>query len=325
MPPHRGQPRLARVVRWQLRARPEDPVLTRLRELRYTMLTVFDSLRVFEAVDPLGSGDQFGIGMRAALVGVGRTPAARGVLGPVALGVDIAAATETPDGTAAQAPPRPSAGSGPYSDDDSTDVGQDWNGWDENNDEDGTHDGESRMPGILSRAQAGDPEAFGTLYDRYADLIYRYTYYRVGNRALAEDLTSETFTRALRRITSFTWQGRDFGAWLVTIARNLIADHYKSARFRLELPTADLLGAGADRPAAGPEGQVLDSLTNAALLDAVRQLGAEQQECVVLRFLEGLSVAETALAMGKKPGAIKAMQYRAVRSLEKLLPAGLAP
>lgn len=178
---------------------------------------------------------------------------------------------------------------------------------------------------LLSRAQGGDPEAFGQLYDRYVQLVYRYLYFRVGNQALAEDLTSETFTRALRRISTFSWQGRDFGAWLVTIARNLVADHYKSARFRLEVPTADLLGAGADRPAAGPEGQVLDSLTNAALLDAVRQLGAEQQECVVLRFLEGLSVHETALAMGKKPGAIKALQYRAVRSLGQILPAGLAP
>ncbi len=176
---------------------------------------------------------------------------------------------------------------------------------------------------ILSRAQSGDAEAFGLLFDRYEDVVYRYIYYRVGNTTLAEDLTSETFVRALRRITTFSWQGRDFGAWLVTIARNLIADHFKSARYRLEVSTADLLGTSADRPAAGPEGQVLDSLTNAALLDAVRRLGAEQQEVIVLRFLEGLSVAETAQAMGKKPGAVKALQYRAVRSLGQLLPAGV--
>ena len=186
-------------------------------------------------------------------------------------------------------------------------------------------DVDSTVQAIVRRAQSGDAEAFGLLYDRYVELVYRYTYYRVGNPTLAEDLTSETFTRALRRISTFSWQGRDFGAWLVTIARNLIADHFKSARFRLELPTADLLGTSAERPAAGPEGQVLDSLTNAALLDAVRQLGPEQQECVVLRFLEGLTVAETALAMGKKPGAVKALQYRAVRSLGRLLPPGLEP
>lgn len=176
------------------------------------------------------------------------------------------------------------------------------------------------MEAILARAQAGEAEAFGLLYDRYVDFVFRYIYYRVADRTVAEDLTSETFTRALRRITTFSWQGRDLGAWLVTIARNIVADHYKSARFRLEVPTADLLGAGADRPAAGPEGQVLDSLSNADLLDAVRQLGPEQQECVVLRFFEGLSVTETALAMDRTAGAVKALQFRAVRSLAKLLP-----
>ena len=174
---------------------------------------------------------------------------------------------------------------------------------------------------LLAEAQQGQAEAFGQLYDRYVTLIYRYTYYRVGSVALAEDLTSETFLRALRRISSFTWQGRDFGAWLITIARNLVADHYKSARFRLELPTANMLQADAEELAAGPEGQVIGGLTNAALLDAVRELGSEQQECIVLRFFEGLSLTETALAMDKSAGAVKALQYRAVRSLARLLPA----
>jgi RNA polymerase sigma-70 factor (ECF subfamily) len=171
---------------------------------------------------------------------------------------------------------------------------------------------------IVGRAQAGDAEAFGELYDRYVDLIYRYVYYRVGNKVQAEDFVSETFLRALRRITSFSWQGRDFAAWLVTIARNLIADHYKSGRYRLEVTTAEMLDA--DRAEDSPESAVLDSLTNETLLDAVRRLGGEQQECIVLRFLQGMSVTETALAMGKTDGAIKALQYRAVRTLSRLLP-----
>jgi RNA polymerase sigma-70 factor (ECF subfamily) len=176
---------------------------------------------------------------------------------------------------------------------------------------------------LVHRAQAGDAEAFGELYDRYVDLVYRYVYYRVGTAALAEDLTSETFLRALKRITSFTWQGRDVGAWFVTIARNLIADHYKSGRYRLELTTDDVSESGAPLAEDGPEGAVLASMQNAVLLDAVKQLNAEQQECIVLRFLQGLSVAETARAMGKNDGAIKALQYRAIRSLGRLLPEGL--
>jgi RNA polymerase sigma-70 factor (ECF subfamily) len=171
---------------------------------------------------------------------------------------------------------------------------------------------------LVARAQAGDAEAFGALYDRYLDLVYRYVYYRVGGKALAEDLVSETFLRALRRIGTFEWQGRDFAAWLITIARNIIADHYKSGRFRLEVSTADMVDA--DRATDGPENEVLDGITNASLLEAVKKLNSEQQECVVLRFLHGMSVIETAQAMGKTEGAIKALQYRAVRTLGRMLP-----
>jgi RNA polymerase sigma-70 factor (ECF subfamily) len=171
---------------------------------------------------------------------------------------------------------------------------------------------------LVAAAQAGDAEAFGLLYDRYVDLVYRYVYYRVGGKALAEDLVSETFLRALRRIGTFEWQGRDFAAWLITIARNIVADHYKSGRFRLEVSTADMIDA--DRATDGPEDSVLDGITNASLLDAVKKLNSEQQECVVLRFLHGMSVIETAQAMGKSEGAIKALQYRAVRTLGRMLP-----
>ena len=171
---------------------------------------------------------------------------------------------------------------------------------------------------LVERAQAGESEAFGGLYDHYADTVYRYIYYRVGSKATAEDLTSETFLRALRRIGTFTWQGRDFGAWLVTIARNLVADHFKSSRFRLEVTTGEMLDSKECE--RSPEDSVLERLSNAALLEAVGRLNPQQQECVTLRFLQGLSVAETARIMGKNEGAIKTLQYRAVRTLARLLP-----
>lgn len=177
----------------------------------------------------------------------------------------------------------------------------------------------SRVAGLVALAQQGDAEAFGLVYDAYVDQIYRYLYYRVGSHALAEDLTSETFLRALRRLDSFTYTGKDIGAWFTTIARNLVTDHVKSSRFRLEVTTADMLDA--DRGDDGIEQVVLDRLQNAALLDAVKQLKAEQQECIVLRFLQGLSVAETADVMRRTEGAVKQLQLRAVRALAKLIPA----
>ena len=190
----------------------------------------------------------------------------------------------------------------------------------------GAHDGShqphdperDRVNALVTLAQQGDAEAFGLVYDRYVDQIYRYLYYRVGSHALAEDLTSETFLRALRRIDSFTYTGKDIGAWFTTIARNLVTDHVKSSRFKLEVSTADMLDA--DRGDDGIETQVIERLRDAALLDAVRRLKPEQQECIVLRFLQGLSVAETSAVMGRSEGAVKQLQLRAVRALAKLLP-----
>jgi RNA polymerase sigma-70 factor (TIGR02952 family) len=174
---------------------------------------------------------------------------------------------------------------------------------------------------LVRRAQEGDAEAFGEIYDHYVGMVHRYVYHRVGDRTTAEDVTSETFVRALRRIDSLSFQGRDVGAWLITIARNIVFDHVKSSRYRLEVTTADM--RDADTFTDGPEDAVVQQLTNEALVECMRKLGPEQQECLALRFLHGLSVAETAQVMGKRDGAIKALQHRAVRRLAGLLPEGL--
>jgi RNA polymerase sigma-70 factor, ECF subfamily len=174
---------------------------------------------------------------------------------------------------------------------------------------------------LVHAAQTGDRGAFAELYDRYVDVVFRYVLFRVGDRELAEDVTSETFLRALRRITSISYQGRDVGAWFVTIARNLVLDHVKSSRVRLEVATAEI--DDSQRVEAGPEQQVLSRVTRTALLECVSQLGDDQRECIVLRFLQGLSVAETAQVMERNEGAVKALQHRAVRRLAQLLPAEL--
>ena len=179
----------------------------------------------------------------------------------------------------------------------------------------------ARLIALVELARKGDTEAFGLLYDHYQGSVYRFLYYRVGSQALAEDLTSETFFRALRSMSSFRWQGKDFGAWLMTIARNLTTDHYKAGRTRLEMATEDM--SPHDSATEGPENAVLASLTNEALLEALRKLPAEQQECLIMRFLQGLSIAETAQVLGRSDGAVKQLQLRGVRNLAKLMPEGL--
>jgi RNA polymerase sigma-70 factor (ECF subfamily) len=170
---------------------------------------------------------------------------------------------------------------------------------------------------LVTLAQGGDGEAFGQLYDRYVDVVFRFVYYRVNDRGMAEDFTSETFLRALRRIGTISYQGSDIGAWFITIARNIVFDHMKSARRRLEITTADTIEGKEYSPS--PEVAVLEGLSSDALMHAVKQLGAEQRDCVMFRFIQGFSVSETAAVMGKNEGAIKALQHRAVRKLAELV------
>jgi RNA polymerase sigma-70 factor (ECF subfamily) len=178
----------------------------------------------------------------------------------------------------------------------------------------------SRLIALVELARSGDKEAFGQLYDHYQPSVYRFLYYRVGSMTLAEDLTAETFFRALRSMHSFRWQGKDFGAWLMTIARNLTADHFKAGRTRLEQTTEDM--QTLDSTADSPEVEVLSSLTNESLLRALGELPTDQRECLIMRFLQGLSIAETAEILGRSSGAVKQLQLRGVRNLAKLIPPG---
>ena len=168
---------------------------------------------------------------------------------------------------------------------------------------------------LVCQAQDGSAEAFGELYRIYRDTVFRYVYYRVPSHALAEDLTSEAFVRALRRITQFSWQGRDFGAWLVTIARNLVADHFKSSRHKREVTTGAMLDG--DETADSPEVDVLAQLQDVALREAIARLTPDQRACIEHRFLADRSVAATAELLGKNEGAVKTLQYRAVRTLAR--------
>lgn len=179
----------------------------------------------------------------------------------------------------------------------------------------------TRLIALVELARGGDKEAFGLLYDHYQPSVYRFLYYRTRSATLAEDLTSDTFFRALRSMNSFRWQGRDFGAWLMTIARNLTTDHFKAGRTRLETTTEDM--GLHDDATDGPESEVLAGLTNEILLTALSELPTEQRECLIMRFLQGMSIAETAMALGRSDGAVKQLQLRGVRNLAKLMPQGL--
>lgn len=173
--------------------------------------------------------------------------------------------------------------------------------------------------GLVERAQRGDNAAFAQLYDRYLDQVYGYVQRRVGHRQTAEDLTGDVFLRAYRRLGQFEWQGKDLGAWIMTIARNRVHDHFKSARFRMERSAeidADRHdGSRVERPDAIAEGRDLAR----SLGRALDQLKDEHREVIELRFVHGMNVAETAEVLERSVGATKALQYRALRALAEIV------
>ncbi len=170
---------------------------------------------------------------------------------------------------------------------------------------------------LLERAKAYDIDALAEIYDHYEVKIYSYIYHRVGSQPVAQDLTSQVFLRVLEAIQhQRTWES-SFSGWLYRIAHNLVIDHYRR-RGRDNQVTIDevpMLPARGD----GPEQAAERAVVAANLRIAINRLTEEQAQVVTLRFLEGLSITEVAEAMGKTEGAIKAMQYRAVTSLRRLL------
>lgn len=169
---------------------------------------------------------------------------------------------------------------------------------------------------LLTAAQNGDAAAFAALYRLYAPRLRRYLAARMGTHEPAEDLTSETFLRALRGLHTATYQGRDVGAWLTTIASNLLRDHRKSARHRYETPAAET-GLTEATPNT-PESLVLRAADTHELLRCLTGLTADQRRCLVLRFVHEQSLAATAAAMNRDVGAVKTLQYRAIRHLATL-------
>jgi RNA polymerase sigma-70 factor, ECF subfamily len=172
---------------------------------------------------------------------------------------------------------------------------------------------------LVERARKGEADAFAQLYDRYLDQVYGYIRRRVGSTHVAEDLTGDVFLRAWRRFDRFNWQGVDLGAWLITIARNRVHDHFKSARFRRERTTDEVDDSATwsreEQPDAALESEELTQQVRAAM----EQLSADHREVLELRFVNDLSVAETAAVLDRTVGATKALQYRALKALAEVL------
>lgn len=167
----------------------------------------------------------------------------------------------------------------------------------------------------VENAARGDAAAIGDLYRRYAPAVFRYLFYRLGDRDAAEDLTSEVFVRALEALPRYRMRGRPFSAWLYRIAGARVADYYRQHRRH---PVAPLL---SDTPAYEVDlaEEAESRLTAEVLQRAIVHLTTLQQQVIVLRFLQGLSHSEVAQIIGRSEGAVRVLQFRALEALRRLL------
>jgi RNA polymerase sigma-70 factor, ECF subfamily len=171
---------------------------------------------------------------------------------------------------------------------------------------------------LIRRAQALDPGALAELYDRHFNGIYRYCYRRTRHQADAEDLTEQVFLKMVDSIERYRPRGLAFSSWLYRIAHNLLVDRYRrSGREAMEL-SAELPDRGSH---ADPATLLQHSEDRRRLFEAIRQLTAEQQQLITMRFIDGLEVEEIARLTGRRAGAIHSMQHRALASLNRFLEA----
>jgi RNA polymerase sigma-70 factor, ECF subfamily len=170
---------------------------------------------------------------------------------------------------------------------------------------------------LVARLKDRDEDAYRDVLARYSDPLYRYLYGITGDTQLSQDLLGETFLRVVEQIDRYTFQGAPFKAWLYRIAHNLAINAVTRDRRLVAVPDLEQVAPPITDPAIRVGDQLEAAALRAALRDSLPELTEEQQQVIVLRFMSGLSLAETAEAMGKNENAIKQLQLRALRALER--------
>jgi len=174
----------------------------------------------------------------------------------------------------------------------------------------------SRDAELIQRAKNGDQEALVEIYECYRTSVFTYIFYRVSDQESAEDLTAEVFMRMLTKIHTYVYQTRPFLAWLYTIARNLVIDHYRNCSKLTTTPLEDgLLASDNGHPGKVTE----DHMDQECLAKAMKYLTEEQRQVIILKFIEGRENGEVAEIMGKNERAVRSLQHRALVVLQKVM------
>ena len=177
-------------------------------------------------------------------------------------------------------------------------------------------EGAQQLDGLVRGARNGDADAFAGLFEHFHGQVFRYLLARLGNRSEAEDMASEVFVEAARRVRDFDGGGAAFAGWLFTIARHDLLDRGRAQKRRVVEPVPDPPDIETvPDPAQG----IVDRLEAQRVRQALEELTEDQREVVLLKFAAGLSNEETADATGKPIGAVKSLQHRGLAALRRAL------
>lgn len=172
---------------------------------------------------------------------------------------------------------------------------------------------QNALAALLALAKSGDQEALGQIYDLYFKKIYRFIFFRVGHKQLAEDLSEDVFLRVFTKLSGIS-NDSSFEGWVYQIARNLVIDYYRQKKLTVAIEevenTLEYETNLIDVVNLGQEQKVLFKL--------LKELGSEQQMVVKLKFFEGLDNVEIAQLLHKNEGAIRVIQHRAIAKLQEL-------
>ncbi len=168
---------------------------------------------------------------------------------------------------------------------------------------------------LVKKAKDGEVEAFGLLYDHYLPKIYRFVLLKVSYREEAEDLAHQTFLKAWENISHYDSMGYSFGSWLYQIARNATIDYYRKSRPQVSIEEA------AELPFEGDflQESIDSKIEWKKLTEGIKKLKDTEQDVLVMRFVEDLSLKEVAEILGKSEGAVKLVQHRAIKNLRKII------
>ena len=169
---------------------------------------------------------------------------------------------------------------------------------------------------LLQGAQRGDKKAIADLYDTHYRAVYNYIFYRVSDLQVAEDLSAEVFIRMINKLPGYVDRGRPFLAWLYTIARNMVIDHYRIEDKKGETPIKEEV---LEDQNLNPDQQVQARQTEDCFRKALNLLPETQRQLLVYRFINGFSTPKIIQLLNKSDRAVRSLQHRALRSLEKVL------